>query len=315
MQAMANRNNDYRAAVAALVISSCLWGMAFLFGKLAFAELTVSQVVLYRFALASLVLLPIVWLRRAWPKTRDLPLFLLTGVLNVPVTFLLQFGGLALTSVASASLIIGALPPLLALAAAGFYRERLGARGWGAVGVSTLGVALIVGLPGPDRNWLGDGLVFLSIVVAVIWILLSKRLIERYSAVVATAYILAFGTLTLLPISLLWDGLPPWPSCLSWKVWGSVLALGLVCTAFTFILWNWALERFPASRAGVFVNLEPVVGSVLGVTLLRESLGPGALLGGLLIIIAAWVISRSEDATTASYPDPLREAPSFYGLD
>ena len=288
---MSNQTNDYRSAVAALVISSCLWGMAFLFAKLALAELTVSQVVLYRFGLASLVLLPIAWLRRAWPRQEDLPLFLLTGFLNVPLTFLLQFSGLALTSVASASLIIGALPPLLALAAAGLYRERLGPRGWGAVGVSTLGVAMIVGMPGPDHNWLGDGLVLISIVVAVSWVLLSKRLIERYSALTATAYILTFGTLTLLPISLLWDGPPPLLR-LPVGVIGSIVALGLVCTALTFMLWNWALERYPASRAGVFVNIEPVVGALLGVKVMGESLGPGMLLGGTLILAAAWIVSQ-----------------------
>lgn len=299
---MSDHDNRHRAAVTALVISSLLWGMAFLFAKLALAELPVSQIVLYRFGLACLVLLPVAWLRRAWPERRDLPLFVLTGFLTVPVTFLLQFGGLALTGVASASLIIGALPPLLALAAAGVYGESLHARGWGAVGASTLGVALIVGLPGSDRNWLGDGLVFLSIVVAVVWILLSKRLIERYSALVATAYILAFGTFILLPISLVWDG-PPRLN-LSAGVLGSVLALGLACTALTFLLWNWALERFPASRAGVFINIEPVVGTLLGVTLLHETIGPGALLGGLLIVTAAWVVSQPEDTAAGKYPDP-----------
>jgi drug/metabolite transporter (DMT)-like permease len=299
---MSDHNNSHRTAVTALVISSLLWGMAFLFAKLAFAELTVSQVVLYRFGLACLVLMPVAWLRRPWPERRDIPLFVLTGFFTVPATFLLQFGGLALTGVASASLIIGALPPLLALAAAGVYGERLNARGWGAVGASTLGVALIVGLPGSDRNWLGDGLVFISIVVAVVWILLSKRLIERYSALVATAYILTFGTLILLPISLVWDG-PPRLN-LSAGVLGSVLALGLACTALTFLLWNWALERFPASRAGVFINIEPVVGALLGVTLLHETIGPGALLGGLLIVTAAWVVSQPEDTATGTYPDP-----------
>ena len=114
---MSDHNNSHRTAVTALVISSLLWGTAFLFAKLAFAELTVSQVVPYRFGLACLVLMPAALLRRAWPERRDLPLFVLTGFLTVPVTFLLQFGGLALTGVASASLIIGALPPLLALAA------------------------------------------------------------------------------------------------------------------------------------------------------------------------------------------------------
>jgi drug/metabolite transporter (DMT)-like permease len=289
---MSHREKDDRATVAALVISSCLWGMAFLFGKLAFAELTVSQVVLYRFGLASLVLLPLAWRRRSWPRRRDLPLFLLTGFLNVPATFLLQFGGLSLTSVASASLIIGTLPPLLALAAAGFGGEKLGRRGWGAVGASTMGVGLIVGLPGPEHSWLGDGLVFLSLIIAVAWILLSKRLIERYSALPATAYILAFGSLSLLPISLAWDG-PPRMS-VSAGVGGAVLGLGLVCTALTFVLWNWALERYPASRAGVFVNLEPLVGALLGVALLHDRLGPSAVLGGLVIMAAAWAISQPE---------------------
>lgn len=311
---MPNPNNRHRAAVAALVISSCLWGTAFVFAKLALAELSVSQVVLYRFGSASLVLLPVAWLRRAWPQPRDLPLFFLTGFLNVPVTFLLQFGGLALTSVASASLIIGALAPLLALAAAGLYRERLGSRGWGAVGVSTAGVALIVGMPGSDRNWLGDGLVFLSVVVAVVWILLSKRLIERYSTLTATAYILAFGTLTMLPISLVWDGPPPLLS-LPGQTLGSVLALGLVCTVVTFMLWNWALERFPASRAGVFINIEPVVGALLGVGLLHESLGLGAVSGGVLILAAAWLVSQPEEPVTATYPEPAAATAMLRKLD
>lgn len=309
---MLNHNNSYRVAVVALVIACSVWGTAFLFGKLAFTELTVSQVVLYRFGLASLALLPIALLRRAWPQPQDLPLFVVTGFLTVPVTFLLQFGGLSLTSVASASLIIGAFPPLLALAAAGFYHEKLGTRGWAAVGASTLGVLLIVGLPGPDHNWLGDALVFLSLITSVAWVLLSKRLIERYSALIATGYVLTFGTLTLLPISLFWDGLPR--LSLSGGVWGSVLALGLVSTAFTFMVWNWGLERVPASQAGVYVNLEPVVGAVLGVTVLQEVLGPGALLGGLLIVAAAWIISQPEEPRqlTASYP--LKKLPLFHNL-
>jgi drug/metabolite transporter (DMT)-like permease len=307
-----NRSNNYRVTVVGLVIACSVWGTAFLFAKLALAELTVSQVVLYRFALASLVLLPTALVRGAWPQPQDLPLFLLAGFLTVPVTFLLQFGGLSLTSVASASLIIGAFPALLALAAAGLYREKLGAHGWAAVGASTLGVLLIVGLPGPDHNWWGDGLVFLSLITSVAWVLLSKRLAERYSALIATAYILAFGTLTLLPISLFWDGLPRLN--LSGGVWGSVLALGLVSTAFTFMVWNWGLERIPASQAGVYVNLEPVVGAVLGVTVLHEVLGPGALLGGLLIISAAWIISQPQERDHRPMSPPFRKVPLFGGL-
>jgi drug/metabolite transporter (DMT)-like permease len=59
---------------------------------------------------------------------------------------------------------------------------------------------------------------------------------------------------------------------------------GLLATASTALLWNWGLKRVPASQAGIFVNLEPLVGAILGVSLLHESLGIMAVVGGALII-------------------------------
>lgn len=281
-----------RLAVAAFVVAGLLWGAAFLFGKLAFTELPVSQVALYRFGIATLVLLPFALIRRSFPSRRDLPRFLLTGFLIVPATFMLQYTGLALTSATSASLIIGTLPPMLAVASAWFYRERLGARGWASIGVSTLGVTLVVGLPGAEHDWAGDGLVFLSMIVVVAWVLLSKPLIKKYTALVATAYLMFFGTLTMLPVSLVWDGTPRLQ--MSGGVLASVLALGLACSALTYALWNWGLNHVSASHAGVYTNLEPVVGVLLGVMFLHETLQPWAIIGGLLVIAGAVAITRVE---------------------
>jgi drug/metabolite transporter (DMT)-like permease len=281
-----------RLAVAAFVIAGSLWGAAFLFGKLAFTELPVSHVALYRFTIATLVLMPYAIVRRVWPRKRDLPHFLLTGFLIVPMTFLLQYTGLALTSASSASLIIGTFPPLLALAAMWFGGERLSLRGWLAIGVSTLGVLMLVGLPGAAHNWLGDALVFLSMIVVVAWVLLSKPLIKRYTALVATAYLIFFGTLMLLPISLVWDGMPQLK--MSSSVVASILVLGLACSALTYALWNWGISYVSTARAGIYTNLEPVVGVLMSVLFLHESLRPGTIVGGLLIIGGAIVISRQE---------------------
>jgi drug/metabolite transporter (DMT)-like permease len=283
---------NHQAAIGALVLACSLWGMTFMFGKIAFAELTVSQVVLYRFSVAAMALLPFALRRGIRVQVRDIPHFLLAGFLTVPLTFMLQFGGLALTSAARASLIVGGLPPMLALAAALFQRERLSVRGWVAVIASTVGVFLIVGLPEPGANWVGDGLIFLSLITTVAWVLLNKRLSQKYTGLTATTLILAVGALSLLPVSLLWDG-PPHAG-VSGGVWLSVLVMGLLCTALTFTLWNWALQWVSAARAGVFVNLEPVVGVALGVLVFHDVLGATTLLGGLLVLLAAWVVSLPE---------------------
>jgi drug/metabolite transporter (DMT)-like permease len=56
------------------------------------------------------------------------------------------------------------------------------------------------------------------------------------------------------------------------------------------------VARVPASRAGVFLNLEPLVGALLGVLVLGEAWGAGTVVGGALIIGAAVVVSRRSGA-------------------
>ena len=202
------------------------------------------------------------------------------------MTFVLQFAGLALTPVSDASLIVGGFPLVMAIAAAWFQGERLSRLGWSAVLLSTVGVGLVVGSPG--GGWLGRCLILVSLVAAVAWVVLTKRLLRDYSPVAATAWVLALGAVMTLPITLLWDGLPT--SGLSGTALASLLTLGIACTTVTFTLWNWGLQHVEASRAGVFVNLEPVVGAFLGVTVLGERLTSSGLMGGCLVVACAVLI-------------------------
>lgn len=283
-----------RLAGLALATAGVLWGVSFLFGKWALEEMGPAHVTLLRFALASAVLLPYAVLKGVWPRRRDVPLFLLVGFLTVPATFLVQFWGLSLTSASTAALIVGCGPAMIALSGRVLLGERLGGLGWAAVGASTVGVALAVARPGADNRWLGDALILLSLLAVVGWVLLGKRLNEGYPPVPATAWILAFGTLTLTPLALLWEGVP-WLD-LTALGWTSVLVLGLGCSAATYALWNWGVSRVPASRAGVFLNLEPLAGALLGVVVLGDTWGPGTVLGGALIVGAAVVVSRQVSA-------------------
>jgi drug/metabolite transporter (DMT)-like permease len=83
----------------------------------------------------------------------------------------------------------------------------------------------------------------------------------------------------------------------STKVWGAAVAQGLLATAGAYLCWNWGLAHMPASKAGVFLNLEPVVGTILGVLLLGERLAGAGIIGGLLIIAAAVYFSLRPQAS------------------
>jgi drug/metabolite transporter (DMT)-like permease len=84
---------------------------------------------------------------------------------------------------------------------------------------------------------------------------------------------------------------PPPFARVSLTAWAALAIGGLACTATTTFLWNWGIHHVPASRAGVFLNIEPALGSILGVKLLGEHLGPFAWAGGALILTAAIVLT------------------------
>jgi drug/metabolite transporter (DMT)-like permease len=286
----------------ACAMAGCLWGTGFFFGKLALREMGVGHMVLYRFLFASLGMLPIVWTARsrrgpmeakapAWTG-REIGTLLLAAALGIPIQFLLQFEGLARTTVSHASLMVGTMPVLLALGATIFAGERLDWVGWIALAGSTVGAALIVlgghetGTPGATPSLTGDLLVVLSLVIALGWILMNKSLMLVHGPLAVTAYGILAGTLMLLVWVVAVDGPPP-VAKVSLTAWLALSASGVLCTATTTLLWNWGIHHVPASRAGVFLNIEPALGSLLGVELLGDKLGPFAWVGGGLILAAA----------------------------
>jgi drug/metabolite transporter (DMT)-like permease len=286
----------------ACALAGCLWGTGFYFGRLALNEMSVEHMVLYRFLFACLGMLPVVVVNRAPFTRREIRLIVISAFFGVPVQFLLQFHGLDRTTVSHAALMVGCMPVLLAAAAALFAGERLDWIGWAALVASTIGAALIVlgGHRGPaahgEPTLTGDLLVVASLCTALAWILLNKKLMLTHSPPVVTAYTIVAGTLMLAVWILGPLAMKPWVPNHSapppfWHVsataWTALAVSGLACTATTTLLWNWGIHHVPASRAGVFLNIEPALGSYLGVKLLGEHLGTFAWFGGALILGAA----------------------------
>jgi drug/metabolite transporter (DMT)-like permease len=298
----------------ACALAGSLWGTGFYLGRLAMNEMSVEHMVLYRFLFACLGMLPVVLMNRVPFNRGEIRLVLISAFFGVPVQFLLQFHGLDRTTVSHAALMVGCMPVLLAAAAAIFAGERLDWIGWLALVASTIGAALIVlgAHRGPAAHGqptlIGDLMVVASLCTALSWILLSKKLMLSHSPPVVTAYTIMAGAVMLAMwivgpwLVKSWipnHSAPPPFLHVSATAWTALAISGLACTATTTLLWNWGIHHVPASRAGVFLNIEPALGSFLGVKLLGEHLGSHAWLGGALILGAAITLT-----TRAHEPQP-----------
>ena len=297
-----NHKQTQGLGYGACALAGCLWGTGFYFGRIALNEMSVESMVLYRFAFACLGLLPILW--RSWIGNRvrltgrEWRTLLTSAALGIPLQFLMQFHGLAMTNVSHASLMVGTLPMLIAVSAVIFSGEKMEMIGWLALVGSTCGAGLIV-LGGShaagSSSLKGDLLIVVSLMVSVVWILLNKKLLETHSPPVVTAYCILAGSLMLavwvLAPWLTGHGSAPPFASVSTQAWLALAASGILCTATTTLLWNWGIHHVPTSRAGVFLNLEPAIGSLMGVELLGEKMGPYAWFGGGLILTAAIVLT------------------------
>lgn len=286
----------------ACALASSFWGCGFFFGKIALGEMSSAHMVLYRFVFGIVPLLPLAVTHRPKFSRREWGLLCIASFLGVPVQFLIQFYALSITTVSHASLMVGTMPVILAVGAVLFAGERMDAVGWWALAGSTIGAALIAlsgrhgaATTGGGPSLVGDLLVVFSLSIALFWILLNKRLMDRHSHVVVTVYGLLLGTLMLVAWVVPRDGLPPVRG-VSAGAWWALIGSGVLCTATTTLLWNWGMTQVPASQAGVLLNMEPLIGSLLGVFALGERLGPSAWLGGTLILLAAVTLTSRQPA-------------------
>lgn len=287
----------------ACALASSFWGCGFFFGKIALREMNVGAMVLYRWAFACLALSPLLLLHRPHFSAKEWRTLAFAWTLGVPLQFLFQFKGLSLTTVSHASLMVGTMPVILAVGATAFAKERLPALGWAAIALSTCGAAMIVfgkaaaGTRGGTPSLHGDLLVVLSLAIALFWVLANKRMMTRHSAIVVTAWGAFLGTGVLAAVTLVIYGPPPVRG-ISVHAWLASAAAGFLCTAASTLLWNWGMTQVEASQAGVLLNMEPLIGSLLGVLLLGEHLGIAAYVGGALIVVAAIVLTTHSSQQT-----------------
>ncbi len=277
-----------------LILLSILWGGAFLFGKVAVAELRPFTVVLGRVGLAALALLLIVrisGLRMPATPGAWAPFFAL-GLLNNIVPFSLIFWGQ--TQIASGlAAILNATTPLFGVVLAHLLTrdERLTAPRLAGVLLGLAGVAVIVGpaaLHGGGLNLLAQLAVLgaaLSYGCAGIY---GRRFRGTPPLVTAAGQVTA-SALMILPVALLVDR--PWQSAMPGAAtWGALVGLALLGTAGAYVLYFRILATAGATNALLVTLLIPVSALLLGAAVLGEAVEPRQIAGMALIGLGLAVI-------------------------
>ena len=292
----------------ALAAAVLLWGLSFVFTKVALAGLPPLCILFLRFALAALFFLAL-FARRGRPRLSPADLREVARVcLFMPVAyFILETYGIKFTTASKASLLAATIPLAVLLASAWLHRERPRPRVLAGAALSLPGVVLLVSGGGADGLLsgprLGDLYMAGAVLAAAAYMILAGRLGGRVSCVDLTGLQMLAGALVFAPFALAqMDGV----------AWGAVglplaatLALALGPTIAGFLCYNYALSAIPAPRASLGINLVPVVTAAGAWALLGERLAPLQMAGGLLVLLAV-VLATAPDRRLR--PDPPADA-------
>jgi drug/metabolite transporter (DMT)-like permease len=286
-----------------------IWGIPYLLIKVAVADLTPASLVLLRTGLGALILVPIAAARGNLAVLRPhwKPVVVYTLVEVAVPWFLLADAERRLSS-SLTGLLIAAVPLVGAvLAWQTGAADRPDRRRVSGLLVGFVGVAVLLGLDAQVRDFGAVGEVMLvSICYAVGPMIIARRL-GAAPAVGVVAASLAISALLYAPVGIF--QLPHHvPSA---AVMGSIVGLGVICTALAFVVFFALIAEVGPVRATVITYVNPAVALGLGVLLLREPLGAGILAGFALILVGSFIANRrgSGKRTPQTELEPLAGAP------
>jgi drug/metabolite transporter (DMT)-like permease len=271
------------AATAALVVVTAIWGSTFIVVKDAVERMPVMDFLAWRFMLAAVVMAALRpgALRRLSPAARRHGVLL---GLALGAGYVAQTYGLRRTPATISGFITGLFVVFTPLCAAVLLRKRVSTSAWVAVGLATVGLALL-SLHGL-RLGTGEAITLvcaLSFALHIVGLGEWSTTSDAYGlAVLQLVTVGLVSTLAAAP-----DTLSPPPDG---GVWFAILLTALAATAFAFFVQTWAQAHLPPTRAAVVMTMEPVFAGIFGVAIGGDVLGPRTITGALLVLAAMYLV-------------------------
>lgn len=278
------------------ILTSAIWGTTFISSKLLLQEgLSPAAIMILRFVLAYVLMLPFV--RGKWfcKSLKDELLMVLLGISGGSLYFLLENTALVYTQASNVAIIIAATPLLTMLTVNLLDRGKgTSKRLYGYSLMSLAGVALVIfnGNFVLKLNPIGDLLTFGAVVTWVIYSIIIAKVQERYSSWMITRKIFFYGVVTLLPYFLVepWD--VTWEMMSRPMVWGNIAYLGVLASLGCYMTWNIVIKRLGAVDATNYLYINPIVAMITANLLLGERITPLAIAGTALILVGVYLAER-----------------------
>lgn len=282
--------NKVARGYSELIAVSVIWGLTYTVLKYSLESLTPVEIAFFRFLIASVFFIPLIFVFREHYSGREYLTLLalaVTGILMYQIFFIYGENGM---SAGEASFIVSMEPIFITILSVTAREDRLTWLYLAGLAISTTGLVVLLQPNSLTRLEIVSAILIL--IAAFSWGLytvIARRILPIHNPLNVTAIVTFMGTALLFPIAgtgalkallLLRDG----PLI-------AVLFMGIFATFIGYILWFDGLKYVRPTVAGVTLYITPFITAITAVFMISEPLSPETIIGGILIIAGVGISS------------------------
>lgn len=303
------QKKTHTLSLLAALTSAVIFGMSFMFSKLALEVAAPTVLLAFRFTVAVAAMSLVILVNALVGKLRGRPLFafslrgkpvyklVLLGIVQPVAYFIFENYGILYTSSAVAGTIIAAVPVCCILMDVLVLHERVTLKqvlcALGAIG----GVALISVGGAMMGSALGMLFLVLTMLSDTLYYGISHNAAKRFTPFEMTYVMFIVGMVVFIPVGLIYAGGLHSPLITEpmhdGGFWVAVLYLGLLSSVLAYGLLNFANSHLSVSETSLFSNVTTVVSVLAGVVLLKEPFSVWQMLGVAVILVCVFVANVS----------------------
>lgn len=227
----------------------------------------------------------------------DFPRIAAAALFGVAINMLTFFKGLSYTSPISASVIMVTTPIIVLILSAIIMKERMLKRKVFGIILGLIGTAFLI-LYGKSAGSatnasLGNLLVFINATAYGFYLIIVKKLMDKYNAFTFVKWIYTFGFIMVLPFG--WNEFQSiefatLPTDIIWKI-GFVI---LFSTFFTYLLNLLSMRELKPTTVAVFIYLQPVFATIFAISLGKDELSWVKIIAAILIFVGVYLVTQKK---------------------
>jgi drug/metabolite transporter (DMT)-like permease len=291
---MSKRN----VALFGATIVSVIYGVTFTIAK----DVMPQYIDAYGFILlrvsGAMLLFWLSWL--FMPKEKiafnDFPRIIAAAFFGVAFNMLTFFKGLSLTSPISASVIMVTTPMIVLVLSAIIMKERMRKRMVIGIILGLIGTGSLIlygrSIGSATNASLGNILVFVNAVSYGFYLIIVKKLMDKYNAFTFVKWIYLFGFLMVLPFGWSQFEATDWtavPTLIYWKI----VFVVVISTFITYLLDLLTMKELKPTTVAVFIYLQPFFATVFAIGLGKDELSPVKIISALLIFVGVYMVTST----------------------